>query len=133
MTSKFKVGDIICTSTYPGRDHWQQVAEVRGVHKSHYSLRPIQSRTTDRDWSTESEISGARILSRGGWEEAQTQLFHGPTLEAKKRAEEAVLEAKIRRIVREEMAAAQTPVAPVDPNDPKKGRWPEWPNGSGLD
>lgn len=101
--AKFKVGDIVCKSIYPGRDHWQQVCEVLKVDNYHYTLRPIQSRTKDRDWSMTSYISGANSLRRGSWEEDQTNLYREVTLEEQKRRSDNELEAKIRQIVREEL------------------------------
>ena len=101
--AKFDVGDIICKKIYPGRDTWEQVCEVLEVNRDHYKLRPIQSRTTERDWSTTSYISGATFLHRGGWEEDQTSLFSGITLEETQQREECEKKFKIRQMIQEEM------------------------------
>ncbi len=108
MSVKFKVGDIICMHTYHGSDHWQQVCKVLEVKRDHYSLQPIQSRTSDRGWSTESKISGCSYLVRGGWQEEQTTLFVEPTLEHEKKEQDNILRTMIREIVREELALLNT-------------------------
>lgn len=113
--AKFKVGDIICKTIYPGSDTWQQVCQVLAVRPKEYELRPIQSRTSQRGWSMESQISGASYLLRGGWEEDQTTLFTERTLEQEKRDQEEAkkqekmeqqeaLRSLVREIVKEELA-----------------------------
>lgn len=106
MTSKFKVGDIVCISTYPGRDHWMQVAEITEVHDNHYAYRPIQFKRSGVEWSTKSRLGGCDLLSRGGWQEEQTSLFHGKTLEQEEKEKDDRLRQIVREIVREEIERA---------------------------
>jgi hypothetical protein len=101
--AKFKVGDIVCQHTYPGRDHWQQVSEVIAVTANGYKVRHIQFRTSERDWSTTSNTMGTYI-PRGDWPEEQTTLFYGKTLEQEKHENDSEKEKLIRKIVREELA-----------------------------
>jgi hypothetical protein len=112
----FKVGDIICMHYYPGRDHWQTVGEVIGKDQQSYHVRLIQSSTSSHGWQKCVSGNGAfefptRYLSRGGYEEAQTTLFSGKTIEDEEREKEAQArqkeiadEARIREIVKEEIA-----------------------------
>lgn len=101
---RFKKGDIICKHTYPGRDHWQQVCEVIDVSSQQYTLRPIQFRSLDKDWSTLTTQSNANFLRIGSLEEDETTLFTQKTLEAEKEEQTAELRMLIRQTVREELA-----------------------------
>ena len=112
--AKFKVGDIICKTVYPGSDTWHQVCEVLAVAPREYVLRPIQSKTSQHDWSMTSTISGASYLSRGGWEEEQTTLFRGRTLEQEKKDKENAMRNMVRKIVKEELAAMGYSVNPIN-------------------
>jgi hypothetical protein len=103
-TDKFRVNDIVSMKIYPGRDVWEQVSQVVKSFPHHYEMRPIQSRTTTRDWSTESVQSHAYRLQKGG-EEEQSSLFSGNTLEQTNAENEEKLRRVIRHVLREEMRA----------------------------
>jgi hypothetical protein len=78
----FKVGDIVCFRQYPGRDKWEQVGEIMEVHPTYYKYRAIQFRTMDSQWSTTRALACTPFtITRGNWEENQTELFKERTLE----------------------------------------------------
>jgi hypothetical protein len=121
IDKNFKVGDIVCISTYPGRDHWQEVVEIIEVRSDCYMYRALQSRTIDRDWMRKVPSEKGSI-PRGDWLEEQTRLFYGTTLEqeardnydrmmkAEKEKQERMAKAekekedRIRQMIREEIA-----------------------------
>jgi hypothetical protein len=124
VDKNFQVGDIVCVSTYPGRDHWQQVGEIVEVHPDRYIYRCIQFRTIDCDWTTQSRMGlglgdDRRSLRRGDWHEEQTCRFLGKTLEQAQKEKEQMRpffgtkleqaqkekDAHTRQIVREEVTA----------------------------
>jgi hypothetical protein len=77
---------------------------VIDVSSQQYTLRPIQFRSLDKDWSTLTTQSNANFLRIGSLEEDETTLFTQKTLEAEKEEQTAELRMLIRQTVREELA-----------------------------
>lgn len=74
---KFKVGDIVNSVKYPGRDVWQTVGKITEVNERYYVLEKIQFKRQGENWF---RVNGRHTVCRNDWEEDQTSLFRGPTL-----------------------------------------------------